>query len=85
MPPEVLWRLAELSTANSPISRADRLDLEHAMQLLRQSKPESCDYLGKHFILGLPYADIAEEQNLTYNNVRMRVGRCLDEAQTLVS
>ena len=36
------------------------------------------------FVLGLAYGEIAEDQNLSYDNVRMKIGRCLDEAKSLV-
>jgi hypothetical protein len=45
----------------------------------------STDYLWKHFVLGLDYAEIAEEENLSYDSARMRIGRCLDEAKALVA
>lgn len=85
MPPEELWRLVEVSAQSSPLSAADRHDLEHAMTLLRKSKPECYDYLWKHFVFGHNYAEIAAEEKLNYDNVRMKIGRCLDEAQTLMA
>jgi RNA polymerase sigma factor (sigma-70 family) len=85
MPPEELWRLVEVSAQSSPLSAADRHDLEYAMTLLRRSKPECYDYLWKHFVFGHDYAEIAAEENLKYDNVRMRIGRCLDEVQTLMA
>jgi len=36
-------------------------------------------------VIGLAYGEIAEEQNLNYDNVRMKIGRCLDEAKSLVA
>ncbi|MBI3867410.1 MAG: sigma-70 family RNA polymerase sigma factor [Verrucomicrobia bacterium] len=85
MPPEELMRLVEVSGRDTALSSADRLDLEYALKLLAEAKPECRDYLWKHYILGLDYREIAEEQSLTYDNVRMRIGRCLDEAQSLIS
>lgn len=85
MPPEELWRLADAVSESNALSPADRLDLEQAMEMLSQAKPECYDYLTKHFIFGLDYAEIAEEQKLSYDNVRMRIGRCLDHAQSLIS
>jgi DNA-directed RNA polymerase specialized sigma24 family protein len=55
------------------------------MKLLTASKPECYDYPWKHFVFGLAYGEIAEEQHLSYDNVRMKIGRCLDEAKSLVS
>jgi RNA polymerase sigma factor (sigma-70 family) len=85
MPQDELWQLVESSAQVSPLSAADRHDLEYAMNLLASSKPECYDYLWKHFVFGLAYGEIAEEQSLSYDNVRMKIGRCLDEAKSLVS
>ena len=85
MPPEELWQLVESSAQASPLSPADKHDLEYAMKLLNSSKPDCYDYLWKHFVFGLNYAEIAEERNLNYDNVRMKIGRCLDEAKSLVA
>ena len=85
MPPEELWELVETSAQDTPLSSADRLDLDYAMKLLAAAKPECFDYLWKHFIFGLAYGEIAEEQSLSYDSVRMKVGRCLDEAQSLIA
>lgn len=80
-----LWELVESSGQLSPLSPADRHDLEYALQLLTNSKPECRDYLWQHFVFGMDYREIAEEKNLSYDNVRMKIRRCLDEAKSLVS
>lgn len=85
MPTEELWQLVEASAQAAPLSAADKHDLEYAMKLLTASKPECRDYLWKRYVFGLDYAEIAEEQKLTYDNVRMKIGRCLDEARSLVA
>jgi len=85
MPHDELWQLVEASAQITPMTAADRHDLEYAMNLLASSKPECRDYLWKYFVFGLNYDEIAEEQNLNYDNVRMRVGRCLDVAKALVA
>ena len=85
MPEKELRQLVEASAQASPISAADRHDLDYAMKLLTASKPECYEYLWKHFVFGLDYAEIAEDQKLSYDNVRMRIGRCLDEAKSLVA
>jgi hypothetical protein len=53
---------------------AVRHDLENAMKLLTSSKPECYDFLWKHFVFGLDYGAIAEERNMSYDNVRMKIG-----------
>jgi RNA polymerase sigma-70 factor (ECF subfamily) len=85
LPAEELWPLVESSAQASPLSPADKHDLEYAMNLLIRSKPECYDFLWKHFVFGLTYPEIADEQDLTYDAVRMRIGRCLDEARSLVA
>ena len=85
MPTKELQRLVERSTHTAPLSAADKHDLDYAMKLLAASKPECRDYLWQHYVLGLDYAEIAQEQKLTYDNVRMKIGRCLDQAKSLVA
>ena len=84
MPPEEMLRLIEASQ-ETPLSPQTRLDLEYAMKLLTASKPECSDLLWRHFVIGLDYTELAEENNQKYDNVRMKIGRCLEEAKSLVS
>jgi RNA polymerase sigma factor (sigma-70 family) len=85
MPPEEMLSLVDSSAQDAPLTAADRHDLDYAMKLLTASKPECYDYLWQHYVFGLDYAEIAEERNLSYDNARMKIGRCLDAAQTLMS
>jgi RNA polymerase sigma factor (sigma-70 family) len=85
MPEEELWHLLETSAAPSPLSAEDKLDFEYALDLLSRSNPDCYEYLWGHFILGLIYGEIAEDQKLNYDNVRMRIGRCLDTARSLIA
>ena len=85
MPPEDLWQMMELSAQDAPMSPATRHDLEYALKLLTASKPECNELLWRHYVTGLDYAEIAEERDLNYDSVRMKIGRCLDEAKSLVS
>jgi RNA polymerase sigma factor (sigma-70 family) len=85
MDPEELWQLAETSAQSSPLSAEDRLDLEHAMKLLLEAKPECRDFLWQHFVIGLDYSELAEERQMSYDNVRMKIGRCLEHAQDLMA
>lgn len=85
MPEEEFQNLLESSAEGSPLSPADKLDLDYALGLLIRSKPACYDYLWNHYVIGLDFSEIAEEQNLTKDNVRMRIGRCLELAHTLVS
>jgi RNA polymerase sigma factor (sigma-70 family) len=83
--PEDLWQMMDLSAQDAPITPAVRHDLDYAIKLLTAAKPGCSDLLWRHYVIGLDYAEIAEEQNLSYDNARMRIGRCLDEAKALVS
>jgi RNA polymerase sigma factor (sigma-70 family) len=85
MEPEELWQMVEMSAQNNPLSAEDRLDLEYAMKLLAASKPECSEFLWQHFVLGLDYSELAEERNISYDSVRMKIGRCLGEAQALIA
>jgi RNA polymerase sigma factor (sigma-70 family) len=83
--PEELWRMMELSAQDAPMTAQTRLDLEWVIKLLTAAKPDCPDLLWRHYVIGLDYAELAEERNLSYDNVRMKIGRCLDEARSLIS
>ena len=85
MPHDELLDLVDTSEQAAPMTAADRHDLEYALKLLDSSKPECRDYLWNHYVIGFDYGEIAEEQNLNYDNVRMKIGRCLEVAKSLVS
>jgi RNA polymerase sigma factor (sigma-70 family) len=83
--PEELWRMMEVSAQEAPITAAVRHDLDHIIKLLTATKPDCSDLLWKHYVIGLDYSEIAEQRSLSYDNARMKIGRCLDEARSLVS
>ena len=85
MPHDELLDLVDASAQAASLTAADRHDLEYALNLLDRSKPECRDYLWQHYVIGFNYGEIAEEQNLNYDNVRMKIGRCLEEAKSLVA
>ena len=85
MPNDELLDLVDASEQTEPMTAADRHDLEYALKLLDGSKPECRGYLWNHYVIGFDYGEIAEEQNLNYDNVRMKIGRCLEEAKSLVA
>ncbi|HEX3797385.1 MAG TPA: RNA polymerase sigma factor [Verrucomicrobiae bacterium] len=85
MPHDEILDLLDASAQVAPLTAADRHDLEYALNLLDSSKPECRGYLWNHYVIGFDYGEIAEEQNLNYDNVRMKIGRCLEEAKSLVS
>jgi RNA polymerase sigma factor (sigma-70 family) len=85
MPQDELLDLLDASEQAEPLTAADRHDLEYALKLLDGSKPECRGYLWNHYVIGFDYGEIAEEQNLNYDNVRMKIGRCLETAKSLVA
>jgi RNA polymerase sigma factor (sigma-70 family) len=85
MSPEELWQVIEASAQTAPLTPQNRLDLDYAMKLLAAANPDCSDLLWRHYVIGLDYAEIAEEKDLNSDAVRMRVKRCLDEAKSLVS
>lgn len=85
VPPDKLRQMIEASAHDAPITAEVRHDLEYAMKLLTNSKPECYDFLWNHFVFGLDYADIAADRNMSYDNVRMKIGRCLEAAKSLVA
>ena len=85
MAPEDLWGLVDSSAETAPLATGERLDLEYAMKLLADSKPECGEYLWKHYVLGLDYGEVAEEQNVNYDAARMKIGRCLEEVRKLIA
>ena len=85
LPLEEITELIGLSVATTPLATGERLDLDYAMKLLAESKPECVETLSKHYLQGLDYGEIAEEQNLNYDAARMKVGRCLETVRELVA
>jgi len=83
--PEALWQMMDVSAHDAPMTAATRHDLDHIIKLLTATKPDCSDLLWKHYVIGLDYAEIAEERNVSYDNARMKIGRCLDEAKSLVA
>lgn len=83
MPGEELLDLVKSSVAPSTLSAADRLDFEFVVNILARLKPDCEEHLRQHYLHGLDYAELAEQKDKTYNGVRMKIGRCMEEAQAL--
>jgi RNA polymerase sigma factor (sigma-70 family) len=83
--PDELWQMMEVSADDAPMTAQTRHDLQHAIKLLTAAKPDCSDLLWRHFVIGLDYAELATERDLKYDAVRMKIGRCLEEAKSLVS
>ena len=82
---EEIRRAVEAAVEDSPSQPGNRLDLEEAMNLLRQSKPPCVGYLTLHFIQGLDYREIATIYGSTSNGIRMQIQRCLTLARQLIT
>jgi len=85
LPPEEIWEHMNASAQDMPFATGERLDLDYAMKLLAESKPECVEYLVKHFVDDLDYDEIAEEENIKENAMRMRIERCVETARELVA
>jgi DNA-directed RNA polymerase specialized sigma24 family protein len=84
LPPDELLRIVDASAQSRPISPGLRHDLEYVIKLLTAAKPDCADLLWKFYAVGMDYNDIAEERASNYDNVRMKIGRCLEEVKKLV-
>ncbi|MES2695070.1 MAG: sigma-70 family RNA polymerase sigma factor [Verrucomicrobiota bacterium] len=80
-----LQEMLDASVDRSTLRPGERLDLELAMKLLSASKPECQGLLWGHYVQGFDYAEIADEHGSTYDAVRMKIGRCLEEARSLIA
>ena len=77
-------RIIDNSEHIRPMSNQDRLDCQEALRLLAESDPDCHEILWNHFILEVEISDIAEQLELKYDAARMRINRCLDNAQGLI-
>jgi RNA polymerase sigma factor (sigma-70 family) len=84
MPLDEVTKIIDESENAQPMSAQDRLDLEHAMNLLSKAKPECLNLLWNHYVLGLDIQEIASQIGLKYDAARMKINRCLDAAQGLI-
>lgn len=83
LPPEEIWELVDLSSADEPLNSADRLDLELAMKLLAEANPGCDEFLWRRIAMEEDYEIIGEDHAMSYDAVRMQVGRCLDDAREI--
>lgn len=83
--PEELARLAEAGAAVEPAAFATRDLAAQALKLVRKVKPPCYDLLVWRYVLGYDLETIADEMQLDYDTVRMRLVRCLELARKLLS
>jgi RNA polymerase sigma factor (sigma-70 family) len=84
MSPEEMIAVVDVAASDRALSVADKIDLQDAMKALAAANPECHNYLWQHFIFGRKYDEIAVEEGLTNDAVRMRINRCLDVANSMV-
>jgi RNA polymerase sigma factor (sigma-70 family) len=85
IPTEELLEMMESVSDETQMSSAVRHDIEYVMKLLTAFKPECHDLLWRHYVIGLDYSEIAEERELEYDAIRMKIVRCLEAAKSLVA
>jgi len=69
---------------DSPITGAQRADLEEAINLLKASSPPCVHYLWDRYVVGLTFVELGKEYEVTEEAARKRVERCLKLAQDLI-
>ena|ERR1017187_5921312 len=74
-----------VEAGNREMSPGVKQDLEFALSLLAQRDAECAQLLWLHHVLGWTIIDIAEALQEAYDAVRIRLGRCLQKAQALIS
>ncbi|HRY49105.1 MAG TPA: sigma-70 family RNA polymerase sigma factor [Candidatus Paceibacterota bacterium] len=80
-----LENVIEASANEEPMSAGEKMDLDYALNLLRNAKPPCLHYLWIHYVDGLSHNEMARILGQTYNAVRMQIKRCLKLAQSLVT
>lgn len=83
-PEDEILSLADFGFVPEPLTAAKKLDLEYALNLLGKAKPECRELLWNYYVIGMEYAEIAEELGAKYDSVRMKIKRCLDTARGLM-
>lgn len=85
MGPDELRELIDGAAAAGTLAPEDRLDLDEALRMLGASKPECRQFLWNHYVAGFDYGEIASGCGISYDSARMKIGRCLELAQTLIA
>jgi RNA polymerase sigma factor (sigma-70 family) len=80
---EALWAAVEASAVDAPISAAERMDLNEAMERLNAANEPCHDYLWSHFFLGKGFVELGEVHGVNHGTMRQRIRRCLKLARKL--
>jgi RNA polymerase sigma factor (sigma-70 family) len=75
----------ERSLQDQPANFAERDLCHRALELVGEIQPPCREFLVQRFVFDRDYETIAEALNLSYDAVRMRVARCLELANELLS
>lgn len=78
MDPTLLEAVIEAGQASEAMLPGDRLDLDYAMNLLKQAKTPCFHFLWNHYIWGHDHEEIGDAFGFTKDAMRMRIERCLD-------
>ena len=68
----------------SPFTDMERAELQEAINLLKESSPPCVHYLWDRYVVGLTFAELGVEYEVSEEAARKRVQRCLKLAQDLV-
>jgi RNA polymerase sigma factor (sigma-70 family) len=80
--PEGLQELEAVE--EKPLAAGQKDDLDYALSLLKIAKPPCYNYLLSYYILGMDYAEMAEAFSMKYDAMRIKIGRCLKLANSLI-
>ena len=82
---DALQQLVESTTRIEPLVAGERADVDYAFTLLERAKPQCREVLWLRYVLDWDYAAIAKATGLTYDAVRMQIGRCLELLRNLLA
>lgn len=82
MDPELLAELAEASTGDLLIKKRDqKIDVQAALEALRETDPDCFFILWDHFMVGMDYEELAAKAAKKVDAIRMRISRCAEKLE----
>lgn len=81
---EELNRLVEASAQRQPARPDELAQLKELLRVLVELGERCWQYIRMHFLEGFKYSEIAEDEGVNPDAIRMRVERCLDRARAIV-
>jgi RNA polymerase sigma-70 factor (ECF subfamily) len=82
---EEIRHLIENSTDCGPLTAEERADLEEALEMVRQARPQCSKHLELRFFYGMEHEEIGRALGKSAAAARLQVKRCLKLAQALVA